>query len=50
MGLTQKDMADRIGVSRATINRFENGENISYKIYMKYLKNINHGKSTNEPN
>lgn len=39
-GLTQVQLSERMGVSFATINRWENGQNSPLKLYWNKLKEI----------
>lgn len=38
LNISQQEMADRIGMSRQSINNFEQGRNHSYKAFNAYMK------------
>jgi transcriptional regulator with XRE-family HTH domain len=38
---SQQELADKMGVSRLTISRMENGENISLSVFIEWLKVFN---------
>ena len=41
ISMTQKELADKSGVSIRSISRFENGEDISLSSFLKILKALN---------
>lgn len=40
LGLTQKEFAEKIGVTRATLNRWENRHHKPMKVFEKVLKRL----------
>lgn len=47
LGLSTQQLADRVGVSRMTINRWENGKSKPHAVFVKILEKLK-GKNNHE--